>query len=701
MEENKEIRDEKVELPVDNSEMQLEKATEIVSEDKAEVREEETAEESVEVQEEAVVEEKTEIQEPEAIAEEVVASETPVVVEEQPDVLSEESVFASGESNYQLEDVIPEKPEDTDEHEDELAPLDFSEYEKYDLEQLKDEALRLIQQAEDITVVRPAFLKLRELHNALVDVEQQRIGELPDDDEEALGFKEEIDKKSKEFGAIWGIFQEKRKEHFEDQARQMEENHEKKLALLEDLKKLIDSEEPLKNTFDEFKKIQESWREIGMVPKDKNNDLWLSYNHHVQLFLDKVKLNRELRDLDMKKNLEIKVELCEKAEELILEKSVHEAFKRLQDLHRIWKETGPVPGDVKDEIWDRFRNASEKIREIRIGHYEDLNKKFEANYEAKQALVEKARNIASAEFSTMKQWNSSTKEMNELFDLWRSIGPAPKEHNEKVWTDFKSILDAFYAARKEYFNTIRQELNENYNKKLNICLEAEALKDNSDWRKTSQDLIRLQNEWKKVGPVHKIKSDILWKRFRTACDDFFNRKKAYFENINAVESENMQKKLDLINELGQHTFSDNNKENLVAIHEFQRRWFDAGRVPIEKKDELQSTWNKKIDEILSQLKISRFETENVRFKERMDSISASDDGRDKMWQEVKRIRFNVSKMEQDVQLWENNMGFFASSKNADILLKEFKEKIEKAKVDIKVMKEKEKYLQNLIDEKKK
>lgn len=692
MEENKEIRDENIELPAVNVDEQSETTSETVVESMVEIHEEVIAEESVTMQDEAVVENISETKEPETVLEEAAEVELPVAH-------TEESAFASGESNYDLDDVIPAKIEESEEHE--IIPIDFAEYEKLDLDQLKEEALRLIQQADDITVVRFAFLKLRELHNALVDIEQHRINELSDDDEDAESFKDNLDKKTKEFGAIWGIFQEKRKEHFDDQARLMEENHEKKLALLEELKKLIESGDPLKNTFDEFKKIQESWREIGMVPKDKNNDLWLSYNHHVQLFLDKVKLNRELRDLDMKKNLEIKVELCEKAEELILEKSVHEAFKRLQDLHRIWKETGPVPSDVKDEIWDRFRNASEKIREIRIGHYDDLNKKFEANYEAKLALVEKARNIASAEFSTMKQWNSATKEMNELFDLWRSIGPAPKENNDKVWTDFKAILDAFYAARKEYFDTIRQELNENYNKKLNICLEAEALKDHSDWRKTSQDLIRLQNEWKKVGPVHKIKSDILWKRFRTACDDFFNRKKAFFENINAVESENMQKKLDLINELEQHTFSDNNKENLIAIHEFQRRWFDAGRVPLDKKDELQSNWNKKIDEILSKLKISRFETENARFKERMDSISGADDGRDKMWQEVKRIRFTVSKMEQDVQLWENNLGFFANSKNADILLKEFKEKIEKAKVDIKVMKEKEKYLQGLMDEKKK
>ncbi len=621
----------------------------------------------------------------------------------EPETLSVDQVPtdpSSDEQNYVLEVIEPEVSSDVEEPEAEIREADYTAWEKYNLDQIKDEALKLIQTCENITAVRPSFIKLRELHQAQFEAEKQKLAELNEDDPDAALHHADLAKKSEEFNAIWGIYQEKRKEHFEDVAKQQEENFKLKLGLLEDLKKLIEQGEPLKNTFDQFSTIQKKWREIGMVPKEKNNDLWLSYNHHVQLFLDKVKMNRELRDLDMKKNLEIKVELCEKAEALMLEKSVHESFKKLQELHRQWKETGAVSSDVKDEIWERFRNASEKIREIRINHYDELNKKLEANLEAKQALVEKARMIASAECNNMKDWNHATKEMNELFNLWKSIGPAPKENNDKVWVDFKAILDAFYAARKEYFNSIRQELTENYNKKLNICLEAESLRESSDWKKTSNDLIRLQNEWKKIGPVPKIKSDVIWKRFRTACDDFFNRKKSYFENISSVENENLQKKLDLMKELDEFAFGEDNKENLNTIHEFQRRWFDAGRVPLAKKDEIQADWNKKIDAVLQKLKISRFESDNARFKERMDSVSKMNDGRDKVWQEVKKLRFTISKTEQDVALWENNLGFFANSKNADVLLKEFREKIDRAKTDIKVMKEKEKYLQGLLDAKK-
>ena len=615
--------------------------------------------------------------------------------------LENEPEFANGESSYVLEDDAKTPQEDEEEQIAENPEMDFSKWENYNLEEIKNEALNIIQQCEDLLVIGQSMKKLRELHNAQMEIEHQKLAELGEEDPEALDHKEMLDKRESEFNAIWGLYQEKRKEHFDNIVRQQEENYDKKIVLLDNLKKLIDEGEPLKNTFDEFKRIQEKWREIGMVPKDKSNDLWLNYNHHVQLFLDKVKLNRELRDLDMKKNLEIKVELCEKAEELILEKSLSESFKKLQELHRQWKETGPVPSDVKDQIWERFRNASEKIREIRILHYEELNKKLEANLEAKLALVEKVRNIASSEINTMKEWNAATKEMNELFGLWRTIGPAPRENNDKVWADFKGILDAFFAARKEYFNAVRSEQNENYNKKLNICLEAEALRESNDWKKTSNDLIRLQNELKKVGPVPKTKSDVIWKRFRSACDDFFNRKKSYFENLSTIEAENLQKKIDLIKELEACAFTDDNKENLNLIHEFQRRWVEIGRVPIEKKDEIQSEWQKKIDQTLDKLKISRFESENARYKERMESVAKMSDGRDKMWTELKKLRFNISKLEQDVQLWENNLGFFANSKNAEILLKEFRDKIDRAKTDIKVMKEKEKYLQGLMNEGKK
>lgn len=611
---------------------------------------------------------------------------------ENPEVKSK--ISASDENTYSLEEDEMDNDEDDN---DEEVGIDIAAFDSFNLDQAKDEAVRLLQEETDIYKIRPAIIKLHEIHSRLILEERGKLDHSDEEEDEIhKDAIKQIDKKEADFVAVWNLFKEKRKEYFNQLEAEREDNFNEKLALLEDLKNLIDTEEPLKKTFDEFKNIQEKWREIGMVPKEKNNELWLNYNHFVGLFLEKVNMYHELRDLDKKKNMEIKVELCEKAEALILDKSPHESFKKLQDLHRLWKETGPVPQEHNDELWERFKVASEKIREARIGYYEEMKKKQEANLEAKTALVEKTRSLASAELNSIKEWNAKTKEINELFQLWRSIGRAPKEHNDKVWIEFKGILDAFFAARKEYFDDIRQEYDDNYNKKLNICMQAEAVKESTEWNKTANELKRYQEEWKKIGPVPRAKSNVIWQRFRAACDYFFERKNDYFKNLKKNEAENYKNKKKLIEEFVKYEFSKDKKQNLEAIHDFQRRWFEIGRVPFEKKDEIQREWRKIVDETLEKLKISRFESDNKRFKERIENLADSKGGQNELRDELRRLSGKIKKVEQDVILWENNLSFFRSSKNADILLKEYHDKIDAAKVDIKVMKEKQKFLKNQI-----
>lgn len=623
------------------------------------------------------------------VKKDVKVEDTKAVLESKED----DKISVSDENTYSLEDDVDDSDDDVVE---ESHAIDTEAYESFSLDQLKDEAVRLLQEEEDIQKIRPAVLKLHELHGRLVLEERSKIEDKEEDEEISQDSINQIDKKEAEFDAVWNLFKEKRKEFFNHLEEEKEHNFNSKTALLEDLKNLLESEEPLKKTFDEFKNIQEKWREIGMVPKDKNNELWLNYNHYVGLFLEKVNMYHELRDLDKKKNMEIKVQLCEKAEALILDKSPHDSFKKLQDLHRQWKETGPVPQEQSDELWERFKAASEKIRESRIGYYEDMKKKQEANLEAKIALVEKAKMLASAELNTIKDWNAKTKEINELFQLWRSIGRAPKENNDKIWIEFKGILDAFFVVRKEYFSEIKQEYDDNYNKKLNICMQAEAVKESTEWNKTSNELKRMQADWKKIGPVARAKSDIIWKRFRSACDYFFDRKNEYFKNLSKNETENLEKKQALLEEFSKFEFGEDKKQNLDAINNFQRQWVEIGRVPFEKKDEIQQQWRKKVDETLEKLKISRFESDNKRFKERIENLADSKGGQNELRDELRRLTGKIKKIEQDVILWENNLGFFSSSKNADILLKEYHDKIDAAKVDIKVMKEKQKFLENQI-----
>lgn len=607
-----------------------------------------------------------------------------------------ENVTTSDEGSYSLEDDANAHQELDDEAEVDVEE-DLSRYDALTMEQIREEAMNLLSLDCDVVKVRPAILRLRELYRKHIEELRKSAIEIDEADEniqqDALA---EIDQKENEFEAIWNLYREKRKDYSDRIEKEKEDNFNKKVALLEDLKNIIDSDEPLKKTFDEFKEIQEKWREIGMVAKEKNNELWLNYNHYVGKFLEKVNMYHELRDLDMKKNLEIKLQLCEKAEALILEKSLHESFKQLQDLHRLWKETGPIPQDQRESLWERFKNASEKIRESRIAFYKELDEKYAANLEAKKALISKVRTIASGEFNSINDWNKSTKEVNELYDIWRTLGPAPKQDNEQIWSEFKGILDVFFAARKEYFSTIRQEYEDNLNKKTDICVQAESIQDSTEWAKTANELKRLQAEWKKIGPVSRAKSDIVWKRFRAACDAFFNRKNEYFSNLSKTEKENLDAKMALIEEFKNHTFGEDKKENLEVIHAFQRRWIEIGRVPFEKKDEIHNEWRKLIDSTLDSLKISHFENDNQQFKEHVDSLAGNSQGNNELSDELRKLRTKISKLEQDIHLWENNVGFFGASKNAEVLLKEFYSKIEKAKVDLKVMREKQKYLENIL-----
>lgn len=638
------------------------------------------------------MEEKKEQPKPEENQEQVSKPEENFQVASEDEKKEKSSKISNDESTYSLEEGISSSDGDSDQ--DENDDLDLKHYDAFSVAQIKEEAMRLLKDEPDLLKVRTGIVVLRELYEKHIEEERKIILQAAAEDDEEIqkDALKSIEKKEKEFAAIWALFKEKRKEYFAKLEQEKEDNYNKKLSLLEELKTLINSGEPLKKTFDEFNVIQGKWREIGMVPKDKNNELWLNYNHFVGLFLEKVNMYHELRDLDKKKNLELKIELCEKAEALILAKLLHESFKKLQDLHVQWKEIGPVPVDQSEELWQRFKTASEKIREARITFYEEQKKKQKINFEAKTALLEKARILASAELNTIKEWNAQTKEINELYQLWRSIGRAPKENNDKVWSDFKGILDSFFTVRKEFFAVIRQEYDDNYNKKLNICMQVEAVQESTEWTKTANELKRLQGEWKKIGPAPRAKSDAIWKRFRAACDHFFNNKNDYYKNLSKNEAENFEKKQILLDEFLKHKFVDDKKENLNTIHEYQRKWVEIGRVPFEKKDEIQQKWRKQVDDTLDKLKISRFESDNKRFKERIEKLSESKGGQYELNDEVRKLKSRISKLQQDVLLWENNLSFFSSSKNADILLKEYHDKIDKAKIDIKVMKEKQKFL---------
>ncbi|MCB0804566.1 MAG: DUF349 domain-containing protein [Bacteroidales bacterium] len=590
-----------------------------------------------------------------------------------------------------------EDDEDDDESEDEDDDTTRVDYNQFSRKELVDLLEQTVQEGEvdaiknKVALIKVAFLKLnkeeqeKRFESYLQEGGEEESYEAPQDDTEVR------------FNAAFSIYKDKKSKWMEHQEELKQKNLETKKLILEELKALIESEESLKTTYDEFRTLQEKWKEAGMVPKSEVNNLWQSYHFYVEKFFDKVKINKELRDLDLKKNLETKIELCESAEELLLETSIIKSFKKLQDLHRQWKETGPVPADKKDEIWDRFKDATDKINQRRREHYNKIKEDQKNNLLAKTALCEKAEEILSFENLTIKDWQENTDKISELLKVWKTIGPAPRVNNDEIWDRFKTSLDTFFAGKKEFFQGIKEEQMNNYNMKLDLCSQAEALKTSTDWRNTTQDLINLQKEWKQIGPVPKRHSDKIWKRFRAACDEFFNSKSAFFANIKTHEAENLKKKEDLITQVEAFEFGSDKSKNLELLKDFQRQWTDIGHVPFKEKDRVQSAFRNAINKQLDKLNINKAEMQTVNYKQRIENLKDRPNSGRIIHNERNFLIGKRKQLEDDIKLWENNMGFLASSKKADLLKEEFEKKIEKVKTEIEVLTEKIKFLERETD----
>ena len=462
-------------------------------------------------------------------------------------------------------------------------------------------------------------------------------------------YQSQNDSVAEQFYALYDRYRARRQQYLEELEQQKKKNLEAKEALLEELRTLVDSEEEqVRTSLDRFNEIQERWKAIGEVPRDKMNDLWQNYHFQIEQFFNKLKINRELRALDQKRNLDQKLTLCERAEELIMEPSVTKAFKGLQDLRAQWKEIGPVPAEQNEEIWQRFQNAANQIDERRKEYYEQRKEEFDNNLLAKQALIDKATELTSQRPQNTRQWNDVTAALDELLKVWKTIGPVPREVNEEIWTKFKGMIDRHYAEKKEYFSSIRDEQEVNYQKKVELCLKAEAIAQREDWKKATEELLQLQQEWKEIGAVSRKVSDKLWHRFRGACDTFFAKKGEFFKERRTSESENLAKKETILGELKTHIFGDDREENLSIIKDFQRRWAEVGFVPAADKERLQKDGDAK-----------RF-------------VSS----------EKQELHDKIEKLRNDLNLWENNLGFLASSKQADLLKQEFEKKMQGARQQI-------------------
>lgn len=493
-------------------------------------------------------------------------------------------------------------------------------------------------------------------------------------------------------------YQDLRTEHNRKLDEEKEVNLEKKYEIIEEIKALINNKESINKTFHEFRDLQNRWREIGPVPQAKLKDLWDTYHHHVENFYDYIKINKELRDMDLKKNLETKIEICEKTEELLVEPSIIKAFNILQKYHEQWREVGPVPRDKKDELWERFKSATSIINKKHQEYFEGRKSEQKKNLEAKMALCEKVEEIASSEIDSHREWDEKSKELIELQKLWRTIGFAPKKDNNKIYERFRLASDKFFDRKREFYNQNKEEQQNNLQLKTDLCIQAEALKDSTDWKKTADEFIEIQKTWKQIGPVPRKYSDTIWKRFRAACDYFFENKSKHFSSVDGEQLENLKLKKELLEEVRSFTLTGNDSADLDKLKDFQRRFTEIGHVPYRDKDAIQNEFRDMINKHFDALRIDEKRRNLMKFKNKVANNTGSQKGQSKMRFEREKYMNKLKQMENDLALLDNNVGFFANTKNAEALIEDVNQKISVTKEKIEFLKEKIRIMDSMEDE---
>ncbi|MFO7655975.1 MAG: DUF349 domain-containing protein [Bacteroidales bacterium] len=593
------------------------------------------------------------------------------------------------------ENTIEETEKPEEKTDDKPERIDYAALSKEDLVAILKDVLdkgSMQDIIHDVDIIKIHFYKK---HKA--DIEKKRKlfheeGGAPED------FKAEDDPIEKTLKEYLSRFREHKAEYTKLQDTEKQKNLEDKYKIIEEIKDLVNRKESINKTFHEFRELQRRWRETGPVPQPNLKDLWETYHHHVETFYDFIKINQELRDLDLKKNLELKITLCERAEELLLEPNVVKAFNTLQTLHVQWREIGPVPLEMRTEIWKRFKETTSKVNKRHQDFFLNLKQEQKNNMEAKTALCEKAEETANRELEGMHDWEKASRDIIELQKVWRSIGFAPKRDNAKIYQRFREACDSFFNRKREFFSTAKQEQNDNLQLKTELCIQAEALAESSEWKKTTDDLIALQKRWKEIGPVPFKYSDKIWKRFRSACDNFFERKSQFFATIDDSYESNLKKKEALIEKIKRFEPSVNIEENLKMLKEFQREWAAIGFVPFDEKDKIQTSYREALNHKFDDLKIDDGKKDLLKFKTRMDSIQTKPNHDYRILQERDKFINRLKQLESDIVLWENNIGFFAKSKNAESMINEVQRKIDDAKSKIIVLTEKIKMIEDMYND---
>ena len=576
-------------------------------------------------------------------------------------------------------ELTPDVPESV-----ESETVNYSEKTLAELVNLFEELVRneeRMKMSKDAEAIKSAFYKRLQKEKADAGLVSEPVVEPSEDDETVAEQPEEeivtvnpFVEIERGFKEIYNTYRKERAEYNRQLEKERENNLALKEAVIADLKALLEKQEDVNATFPEFREIQNRWRAVGPVPAQNYRNINETYQLYVEQFYDMVKINRELRDLDFKKNLEAKEEFCVQAEKLAESSNVVEAFRELQKLHEQWKEYGPVAQEFREQIWDRFKAATAVINKKYQGFFEGLKEQQAENLAKKTVLCEKVEEIAEREVANSNEWNAFSKEIEDIQKEWKTIGFASKKDNQKIYDRFRAACDKFYGRKRDFYTGYKDSINVNLEKKIALCEEAEALKTSTEWKKTTDRYIELQKQWKEIGAVPRKKSEQLWKRFRAACDEFFAERDKHAKPENDFYG-NLKAKQRLIEEIKAYAVTGTDAD-AEAMQEFQKRWNEIGFVPFKEKDKVAQAYKDAVHE---------------KFPASGRAPRRGRGGRPQL-SEKDRLIQKYHALEQDIVTYENNIGFFAMSKNSEPLIRQMEERIAQAKEELKALAEQVKAL---------
>lgn len=537
-----------------------------------------------------------------------------------------------------------------------------------------------IPQKDEVDYLKTVFYKL---HFAEREADMKAYLDAGGD---PVAYQVKPDENENAFKAEMTIIKERRAKQFEEQEKLKQDNLKKKLDIIEKIKNMATSPEEANKSYQEFKQLQQEWKEIKMVPAENANELWRNYQLYVEQFYDLLKLNSEAREYDFKKNLEIKTKLCEAAEKLADEDDVISAFHQLQELHQEYRESGPVAKELREGIWARFKAASTVINKKHQQHFEDIRAKEEDNLNKKTELCEKVEAIAKEENKTSADWENHTKQIIEIQTEWKTIGFAPQKMNVKIFERFRAACDDFFGRKSAYFTQMKKEFTENAEKKKALVEKAQALKDSTEWKATSDKLIALQKEWKTIGMVPKKYGDQLWNDFLAACNHFFEARNAANAGARNEEHANLDKKKAVVEKL--KALLENPVDDTQAeVRKLTEEYNSIGHVPYKEKDKIFNEYHEVLDKIFKELNISTARRRLNNFKTNLKNVAKR--GEDALDNERTRLQRRAEQMKQEIQTYENNLGFLnASSKKGNSLIDEMNRKVQKLKDDLELIKQK-------------